>query len=55
MAVWFTRWRQGLLCEQFSLFCVDADRVRASLNDRGYCALRWRDRACASHDGGSII
>jgi hypothetical protein len=58
MAVWFTRWLQGLLCEEFTLFhagiATGAGRPGTPTNDRRYNVLRTRERASASNRRGAI-
>ena len=58
MAVWFMRWLQCLLSEEFTLFraeiAADAGRVGTPTNDRRDNVLRTRKRAHALNHGGAM-
>lgn len=58
MAVWFMRWLQYPLCEEFTLFpaeiATDAGRLGTPTNDRRNNVLRTRGRARALNHGGAI-
>jgi hypothetical protein len=58
MAVWFMRWLQCPLCEEFALFraeiTIDAGRLGTPTNDRRNNVLRARERAHALNHGGAI-
>jgi hypothetical protein len=58
MAVWFIRWLQCPLCEEFTPFDVEiatGARVRTPTNDRRDNVLRTRKRAHALNRGGAIV
>jgi hypothetical protein len=58
MAVWFMRWLQCLLCEEFTLFraeiATDAEEWEHQQNDRRDNVLRIRECAHALNHGGAI-
>jgi len=58
-AVWFMRWLQCPLCEEFTLFHVefaaDAGSAGTPTNDRRDDVLRTRERAHALNHGGAIV
>jgi hypothetical protein len=58
MAVWFMRWLQCPLCEEFTLsraeIATDAGRPGTQTNDCRNNVLRARERAHALNHGGAI-
>jgi hypothetical protein len=59
MAVWFMRWLQCLLCEEFTLLlsrqiATGSGRAGTPTNDRRDNVLRTRERAHALNHGGAI-
>jgi hypothetical protein len=59
MAVWFMRWLQCLLGEEFTLFlsrriATGSGRVGTPTNDHRDNVLRTRERARALNHGGAI-
>ena len=59
MAVWFMRWPQCLLCDEFTLFHAEiaagAGRLGIPTNHRRNNVLRTRERARPLSHGGAIV
>jgi hypothetical protein len=59
MAIWFARWLQCLLSEEFTLFCagiaIAAGRVGTPTNDRRDNVLHTRERAHALNHAGATV
>jgi hypothetical protein len=59
MAVWFMRWPQCPLCDEFTLFHAEiatgAARLGTPTNDRRNNVLRTRERARALSHGDAIV